>query len=545
VLGAVRGSYDGGVQNESSLRNALQVAWRRKWLIVLPIVLVPLVAVWVSLRQETLYEASSAVFLSHQNLALRLEGIDDPSLGQEPARIAQTQAELARSPIVANRTLAAADVTDRTWKDFLDRSEVSPRPNSDLLVFKVTDADPRLAIRLATQYGEQFTSWRRELDTAGLRAALTKVTTRIEELEAAGDRTSRLHASLVERQQQLETIQALETSGALVVRPANEAEQVQPQPVPAAFVGIALGINLGLALALVAEALDQRVRSPGEIEGLLGMPLLGRLPRWPLRLKRRVQPVNLARSSGVQAEAFRTLRARLLLVNLDHGARVIMLTSAGAGEGKSMTIANLATWLARAGAHVVLVDLDLRRPVINRLFGLHRQPGISDVVLGDVELEEALSQVVIKESEGDLAATVTENGQGAAGGVLEVLPSGRVPPDAGELAGSHAVAEILSTLRSRADFVLIDAPPLLQVGDAMALSAEVDALIVVVSQLKLSRRPMISELRRVLDSCPAKKLGFIITEADLDGAYRYGGSYRDRVGPRWQRPGASPVVRRR
>jgi Mrp family chromosome partitioning ATPase len=106
--------------------------------------------------------------------------------------------------------------------------------------------------------------------------------------------------------------------------------------------------------------------------------------------------------------------------------------------------------------------------------------------------------------------------------ILEVLPAGPIPPDPGEFSGSHAVESILKELSRRADFVLVDAPPILHVGDAMALSAHVDGLIVV-GRLKVVRRPMLAELRRLLAVAPATKLGLVVTGAQAEEGY--GSSY--------------------
>lgn len=532
------------VQDDSTLRDFLQVVWRRKALLLLAILLIPCIAVLLSFRQETLYEASADVFLSHRNLALSLEGIDDPTVFQEPERIVQTHAALARSPKIATRVLNLSSIMDRTWRDFLDRSEVVAKPNSDLLEFKVTDSSPSLAMRLATEYANQFTIFRRTVATAGLDAALESVKDRIRNLAAADEEESRLSDSLAEREEQLETMKALETSNAFVVREANEAKRVQPNPEQAALIGLALAIVLGLGLVFLVEALDQGVRSPGQIAELLGLPLLGRLPTAPIRFKKQNQLVTLANPGGAGAEAFRTLRANLLLTNLEHGARTIMVTSVTGGEGKSMTVANLSVSLARAGARVVLVDLDLRRPYVDRLFDLTGRPGLTDVVLGEVTLDDAITPVLITEPEPDAPAALRANGRGDAGGVLEVLTSGPVPPDPGELVGSRAAAAILEQLRGRADFVLVDVPPLLQVGDAMALSPEVDALILVVSRFRLVRRPMLTELRRVLDSCPAAKLGFVVTGTELDEIARYGGSYSPASRSPRPKRGTPPRIRR-
>lgn len=215
------------------------------------------------------------------------------------------------------------------------------------------------------------------------------------------------------------------------------------------------------------------------------------------------------------------LRTSIDFVNLDRGAQVIMVTSALDREGKSTTIANLAVAFARTGRRVVLVDLDLRRPALARFFGLRGREGLTNVALGECSLDDAIRYVAV-EPEGARATSVNGNGSGSIEGVLELLLSGPPPPGAGEFAASDAVGKILNELRERADLVLVDAPPLLQVGDAVTLTARVDALFVV-TRLKTLRRPVLKELARVLEACQGEKLGFVLTGAKFEEGYGYAG----------------------
>jgi non-specific protein-tyrosine kinase len=211
-----------------------------------------------------------------------------------------------------------------------------------------------------------------------------------------------------------------------------------------------------------------------------------------------------------------------------------MVTSGLEEEGKSTTVANLAIAFARTGKRVALVDLDLRRPSLGRFFDLNGHAGLTDIALGHVELGEALCTIpVAAPHDDDDDDRMRFNGNVGIEGLLEVLPTGPLPPDAGEFIQSRVVAEILRELEERADIVLIDAPPMLHVGDAMALTAKVDGLILV-SRLNVLRRPMVSELRRMLSTAPAVTLGFILTGAHLEdsyeavGYYAYGPRRRDR-----------------
>jgi tyrosine-protein kinase len=498
----------------------LQTLRRRAWLLVLPVVLLPAATYYFTNQQSKVYEASSQVLLSRQNLPALISGIPDYSF-YDPS-VAQTQAAIATVPVVAQRTLRAAGVTNMTSGELLGKTRVTPQTDTDLLTFTVRDGDPARAALLATEYAHQYTLYRRDLDTAQIKRALADLDGRLRELAAAGKGRSPAYRGLVARQQQLQTLEALQTSNASLVRTASGAAQVEPKPMRNAFVGLALGLIIGIGLVLLGDALDTRVRAAEDIEHRLGLPLLARLSEPPRRLQRRNKLVMVEDPSGHQAESFRMLRTNIEFLNLDRHARVIMITSAVDREGKSTTIANLAIAFAHTGRRVVLVDLDLRRPALQGFFGFSGREGLTNVALGEASLDDVIKYVAVEPELSTHRRSVVDNGNGtgAIEGVLQLLLTGPRPPVAGEFAASEAVGEILHDLRERADLVLVDAPPLLQVGDAINLTARVDALFVV-TRLRMIRRPILRELARVLESCPAAKLGFVLTGAKFEEGYGY------------------------
>lgn len=520
----------GHAGHAATLRDYLHVLRRRKWIILQAAVLVPAAAIGFSLHQQKLYRASAQVLLSSQNLATELTGTQQTGVSVQPDRVAQTQADVARVPAIAARVLRRVPDTGLTVQRFLSRSGVSTATNADILTFEVMNRDAALARRLVDEYAASYTVYRRSLDTAAIHTALQSVDARIGQLVDAGGRGGALYASLVERQQTLATMQALQTSNAAVVQQAQKVVQVQPKTSRNAILGIFLGIVLGIGLAFLREALDTRVRNAEEIgERLGGLSLLARVPVPSKKLRAKNRLVMLDSPTGVQAEAFRMLRTNLDFATLGRNARTIMVTSAVEQEGKSTTIANLAVALARTGQRVVLVDLDLRRPFLHKFFELD-SPGITQVALGHISLEEALVPVAIADARQRWTANRNGNGNGngnghgAVKGILEVLPSGPIPPDPGEFVGTAVLSEILEELRMRADFVLIDAPPVLHVGDAMALSTKVDGILVV-TRMQVVRRHMLNELARQLANAPTPVLGFVVTAADEEESYGYGYGY--------------------
>jgi capsular exopolysaccharide synthesis family protein len=488
----------------SSLLDYLEVVRRRKWVLVQALVVVPLAAVLISLHQSALYSATASDLFNGQSVAASLSGSTDPNAGQDPARLLQTQANIATSPIVAALAVKTAHVTESPLA-FLKQCAVTAHTDANVLDFACQDGNAKRAQRLATAYAHAFITYRRTLDTSALEKARQNYVRRINDLARRGQTGSALYAALVDKEQQLATQKELQSSNVSLARAAGAAVQIRPRPVRNAILGLALGAVLGLALAFLLEALDTRVRSTRELERRLGLPLLARVPEPPRWASRSRRLVMVADPAGVDAEAFRVLRTNLDFFNMEHGARTIMVTSAVEQEGKSTTVANLAVALSRAGQRVILVDLDLRRPTLDGFFQFEGRPGLTDIALGRARL----------------APPETLDGSQ---GSLEVLTSGPLPPDAGEFVSGRQLATILDELRERADIVLIDSPPLLAVGDAIALSAKVDGMIVL-TRLGVVRRKTVDELRRVLSTTTAAKIGFVVSGAQLEHDQRYGYGY--------------------
>jgi non-specific protein-tyrosine kinase len=523
----VRGGVGSASARGTTLRDYLRVLRRRKWILLQAVVIVPAVAVALSLQQRSMYRASAEVLLPTQNVVSALNGINDPTVYQSPDRRAQTQADLARVPAVARDTLRRVGL-HRSVDDFLSHSSATAKTNADLLELSAEDHRPDLARRLATAYGEAFSAYRARLDTAPYANAKRQADAELNALAATHNVGSPAYQALVTKRAQLDTTMALLTKNAVPVKAASNAERVQPRPVRNGALGLMLGLVLGIGLVFLREALDTRIRSSEEIEDRLGLPLLARIPEPPKRLRKHDKIVMLAEAHGAQAETFRLLRTNLDFVRLAQRVRTILITSALAREGKSTTSANLAVALARAGQRVALVDLDLRRPALGTFFDLKGRPGMTQMALRQAELTDALVPFVftapVPNANGAAASqNGTANGDGhrIQRGELVVIGPGPLPPNPGELAGSSSIARVLEELRRLFDTVVIDTPPALHVGDPMSLSAHVDAVLVV-CRMEMLRRPVLNDLRRTLDTSPALKLGFVLTGAESDEGYGYG-----------------------
>jgi capsular exopolysaccharide synthesis family protein len=274
---------------------------------------------------------------------------------------------------------------------------------------------------------------------------------------------------------------------------------VSPRPVPTFTIAALIGLLAGLGLAVAQRSLDTTIKTGEQLEELSGSPLLGRVAFDSTVAKK---PLIADAAHTPRAEAYRKIRTNLQFVDVDHAAKVILVTSAVAGEGKSLTSCNLAVALAEAQKRVILVDCDLRRPSIAAYLKLPSAVGLTSVLVDRSTLQDAT--------------------QIAADRMFSVLASGPLPPNPSELLGSQQMRKLLDDLRTRYDVVLIDAPPVLPVADAAAAATGCDGVLFVVRHGKTHQEQVRAALR-TLRTVEAPILGTILNLApsSKDGSSSY------------------------
>jgi len=237
------------------------------------------------------------------------------------------------------------------------------------------------------------------------------------------------------------------------------------------LLGLVCGAALGLLLALVVHNLDRRLKSVDDVKAITNVAPLG-----STLLSRAGQrnPLVAMDYRSMAAERYRTIRTALKFADVDHELHHFVVSSPRSGEGKTSVASNLAISWAQTGAQVCLVDAGLRRPMISSLFAVEQSLGLSDVLVGDVELDEVL---------------YTWNN-----GMLTVLPAGSLPPDPAALLGSESMAHLVGDLRSRFDIVIYDSDPMTAVPDAVVLARAVDGIVLVVRSGSTTRDELAASL---------------------------------------------------
>lgn len=501
---------------------------RKWWWLIAGAALLAGLSAFLYLRsQPVLYESRTTVMVGSP--------IQDPNpsnnqfyLTQVLARI---YADLARRSAIKEATMNALGL------DWLPEYSVAALPDSQVIEISVVDVIPERAQAVANQLVQQLVglspAGQEEADRRSFvnqqLATLEKNITDTEdervrmeeelakalsarEIRGIQDEIRALDEKLNVLQANYAALLTGTGSGAL-----NAIHVLEPASLPTAPIGtrtlytIALAMIIGAALAIAGayalDFMDDAVVSVSPIEKL-GVVALSSVPTIvgadddPGRL------VMLNNRYSSAAEAYRVLRTNLQFASVDRPLRLVQITSPSVGEGKSLTAANLALSLAQLGQQVILVDGDLHQPTQHKYFQLVNNVGVTTALLGNLDLVEKM-----------LKPTAVAK--------LHVLPSGPLPPNPAELLGSKRMQELLAKLRTMADIVVIDSPPVTVISDAVVLATRTDGVLLVARAGK-TRLDAIKNSLDALKQVHANILGFVLNGAPEKGSgyyYRYRTDY--------------------
>lgn len=274
-------------------------------------------------------------------------------------------------------------------------------------------------------------------------------------------------------------------------KPQDPNDFIQPNYAVNIILSIVLGLIFGVSLAYFLEYMDTSIKTIDEIERIMGVAVIGVMPQ-------KIRPLNDQRASVAHGEAYRLLRTNILFSKKLNNGKTLCITSGSVGEGKSLTLFNLAFTCAQQGDRVLVVDSDLHRPRQHKMFGVKNDKGLANVLVGEAKLEDAI-----------VATQITN---------LDLLPSGRINASVHGLLNSAMMKELLAILKESYDFVFFDTPPAIGVSDASLLIRGMSGVILVVQHRKYPRAVSI-RAKDMINNIGGNLIGVVLNNINISKDY--------------------------
>jgi len=443
------------------------------------------------------YTATASLLFTQSQIGAELLGNTSSSGSTDPARQAETNVRLVESSEVAARVALALHGRLSPLR-VARKISAATEGQSDVVAVRAQDPSPQFAAQLANLYVAQFIAFQRITDSGLITQVGDSLTRQLNAMTPA-QRGSPTGVSLQTRIEQVDTLAAAQTGNVQVIQPASIPTSASyPKTTTNILIGGSLGLLLGIGLMLFLERLSRRVHGIDELReiyGFIGFPILAEVP----------ESDAFGRDGQVDAvgaygpDYFDMLRARLRFFNFNNELRSVLVTSGGPQEGKTTVAWHLARATAlSAEGRVLLIEADLRRPALAAARGLRATPGLSDVLVGDLDYRDAIAEVGIARA---------RNGPGSERS-LDVIVGGVAPPNPAELIESARMKELIRAVTEAYDFVVIDSGPALLVSDPRALMTQVGGVLVV-SRVGSTKREAAVQLRDELLAMKAPIVGVV------------------------------------
>lgn len=500
-----------------SLRDYLRVIRQQRLVVLACTVIGVAAAVAVSTAQDPVYEAETSLAFRPPTQDIELIGLP-PIRDTTPEARAAVGAEEANRPDVLNtarRELGLKVSLD----DFEGMVEARAEVRTNLVVITAEAGTRDQAVAIAKAVADEVVRVER-VDQRRRYNDVIRATVRERERTLRGDDplTDVRRSQLDERLVLLRATRDF-TIPVEIVEPAEAApEPVEPKPVRNTIIGFIGGLVLGLLIAFLRTALDRKLRGVSELAEEADLPLLGVVREGALGRVNFGDVVGKDHEAEVDLESFRILRMNLDFMDVDRPVKRVLVTSPLPEEGKSTVAGSLAVAAGLAGRETLLVEGDLRRPVLSERLGIDREPGLTDYLAGVAQPQQVLRTVPLGATGSNGASPDT--GVGARS--ITMLPAGAAVPRPTELIGSKRFAGFADEIAKAYDFVIFDSAPLLSTADTLELVQHVDAIVLCVRSDQTTR----DQLRAALDALgrlPERPVGLVVTgiSRGAEGDYGY------------------------
>jgi capsular exopolysaccharide synthesis family protein len=506
--------------DQSDFRSIFGPLWARKWLIGFIAIVVTVGTYEYYNRQPRVYSSSTRLFLGQVSNAADIG--TTPQSAADSDRTLANDATLMRSRRMG--TLVAKKLHSSAAPEaFTGAVSALPLAGSDFLQISATTGSPITAAAIANAFAEVFIEDSLTNQRDALRGAIAQARLQISRTTGADTESIRARQVIQRRIDELSTLLAVARPTAEQIdRAEPNGVALSPKPKRSAIFGFFVGLVGASVLAFVLSRVEHRkLRYVDDVEAVFGVPLLTVVPH--LR-KPRSELDPHAGPPDVLREPLRRLDTTLGLLEpsedgVGSAPKVILVTSAEPGDGKSTLVRNLALIQREAGKRVIVLDSDLRAPTQERLLNVQRSPGLSDVLASTTSLAAALQRAPVPAPVGP-GGLESQNGTHA----VTVLAAGHPAPNPPALMNGPRLGELIDELRESFDQVLIDSPPPLAVSDVLPLLSKVDGIILVCRLDHTSTRS-VDKLLELLERLPnAPVLGVVANDAPAEGfqGYAYG-----------------------
>ena len=335
--------------------------------------------------------------------------------------------------------------------------------------------------------------------------ALPAAEKRLAELTREAEVQQSAYSSLLRNKQEFEIMKAGEIGNVWVVDSAASAKIIKPKVMRSLMLAVVVGLFVGVGIAFFLEYLDNTIKNPDDVKRITDLPLLGSIAKLDTRAgENGGELITHTMPKANISEAFRTIRTNIFFASFDTPKRLIGVTSSVPEEGKTLFAANLAVSIAQADKRVLLIDADMRRPRLHRIFNQKRAPGLSNLIMAE-DIEGAIGEAIRK---------LPIPG-------VDVIYSGDIPHNPNELLGSQKLKGIIDLISERYDYILFDSPPILSVSDPVVLTNRLDGTILIIHAEKTDK----NALKQALESIPDEKvMGLVLNNINIERDryyYRY------------------------
>jgi len=520
------------------LRDYLTVFKRQLALILAIMVLGAAAAAAYSFRRTPVYDSTATVLV----MAITTNAFD-PGQRIDQQLNMFNQRQLAQSEPVAAVAAKSLETT-ATPTQLLEHVRVDVPANSQILRVHYSDTVPLTAQRGADAFAKAYLAFREadartqastsqrsiqkdvarlQKDASAAEKAISDPNADSNARQAAQARLTSINNRLQPLLAQLNGFLSLDfTPGTVIAAADLPGSPASPNHRLDVGIGLLVGLFLGVVLAFVRDRTDDRLRGREDLAERLDRPVLATIPplskrvrqegklRWSRR--NRDSLVTLEQPNSPAAESYRTLRTRMARLAAQLDINSVMVVSAGVGEGKSTTAANLAVVLAETGKDVLLVSADLRRPRVHHFFSLPNKTGLSNLLTDGTPPDKRKAPLADGKQMASELWSVAPN--------LWVILSGPLPAHPSALMDSDAMRQFLKEQRDLFDFIILDCPPALVVADAMALAPLADAVLVV-ADAKESDRNLVSRLKEEVEQVGGRIVGAVLNRSKQAGKSTY------------------------